>query len=140
MDRAEFLKLIGVVSSGAVIASCMGGCSKDSSTEIINDVNLSLDLATPTYSALLTQGSFVQLQSSGIVVAFATDGKYYAANLVCPHEKGEIEYNEGKNQFQCLKHPTQFFTNSGVSNQSETKKNLTTYTCTLVGKILTVKK
>jgi cytochrome b6-f complex iron-sulfur subunit len=144
MERKEFLKLLGITMTGTVAATCMGGCGKEENTggtggNNNNNVNIDLDLTSSTYSKLQTKGNYVQIESTGIVVAFSTDGNYYAADLTCPHENGIIEFESAGNRFHCTKHPKQYFSNKGVSNGAETGDNLKMFTCTLSGTKLNVK-
>lgn len=139
MNRKDFLSLLGISAAGLVIPTCLGACQADKSTPAnAPTADLSLDLNSSKYASLKTQGNFVQ-HDSGIVVAYGTDGKYYAVQAVCPHEGGVIKYDKTNNNFPCTKHPENIFSNSGVSNGRQTKSNLKAYTCTLNGTTLTIK-
>jgi nitrite reductase/ring-hydroxylating ferredoxin subunit len=96
-------------------------------------------VTSATYTKLLTKGNYVQIPASGIVVAYSTDGNYYAADLTCPHEDGIMIFESGGNRFNCTKHPKQYFSNTGVSNGAETGDNLKMFKCTLTGTMLNVK-
>jgi nitrite reductase/ring-hydroxylating ferredoxin subunit len=123
----------------------MGGCSKDDNVLNPNPnpnpsgINIDLDLNSAEYSKLKTKGNFAQIQSSSIVVAYSTDGNYYAANLICPHDRGIIEFTSDNNSFHCTKHPEQYYSNKGVSNGARTSDTLKTYVCTLNDTKLNVK-
>lgn len=122
------------------MVTCMGGCGKDvDGGTPASNVNIDLDLTSSAYSKLTTKGNFVQTDGSGIIVTFSNDGNYYAANLSCHHEDGRIEFTPSTNQFHCLKHSKQFFSNKGVTNGAETGDDLKTYVCTLSGNKLNVK-
>jgi nitrite reductase/ring-hydroxylating ferredoxin subunit len=86
-----------------------------------------------------TKGNYVQIPASNIVVAYSTDGNYYAADLTCPHEDGLMVFDSPGNRFQCKKHPKQYFSKTGESNGAETSINLKMFTCTLNGSTLNIK-
>lgn len=139
MDRKEFLSLLGMGGASLVVSACLGGCSKSDSSSAPSGIDLNLDLTSTAYSKLKVMGQYVQL-SDGIVVAYGVDGKYYAAQLTCPHgEGGRIEYNQGLQKFRCDNHTDQNFTTAGVSNNARTNTSLKMYTCTLSGNTLNVK-
>lgn len=138
MDRKEFLSILGMGATGLLIPACLGSCSKDSGstgTTLTSDVVL--DLNSSTYSSLKTKGSAVTL-SQGIIVAYGTDGKYYAVQAVCPHESGSIGFNSSSNKFSCNKHVNTFST-SGTSDGQTTNSSLKSYTTSLSGTTLTIK-
>jgi len=135
MDRKEFLALLGMGAAGVIIPTCMGGCSKDSGASGPT-VDFSVDLSNTTYSALKTKGGSY-IHSSGVIIGYGTDGKYYAVQATCPHESGQISFNGSS--FPCSKHSDNIFSLSGVSNGRQTSSSLKTYTCTLSGTTLSVK-
>jgi cytochrome b6-f complex iron-sulfur subunit len=139
MDRNEFLKMLGITITGTIVGTCMGGCLKEDSIDTSEDVNLNLDLTYPSYSRLKTKGNYVQIPASNIVVAYSTDGNYYAADLTCPHEDGIMVFDSYGNRFQCKKHPKQYFSKTGESNGAETNDNLKMFSCTLNGSMLNIK-
>lgn len=121
MNRAEFLRSLGL-SSGALMALyCMGtltACSKGgddpapttpTNTSGITGnnnpssgaVDFTLDLTNANYSKLKTDGQFVQ--SGGVVVANAK-GTYVAVGNVCTHQGGQLEYRSAQNDFRCNLH------------------------------------
>lgn len=140
MDRKEFLSLLGMGGASLVVSACLGGCSKSDSSSAPSGIDLNLDLTSTAYSKLKVMGQYVQL-SDGIVVAYGVDGKYYAAQLTCPHESGRIRYDSNVSRFRCEKHDTQTFSTSGSSFGPETSSSLKTYVCTLInnGNTLNVK-
>jgi cytochrome b6-f complex iron-sulfur subunit len=121
INRAEFLRSLGL-SSGALMALyCMGtltACSKSGgddpaptptpSSGITGNnnpssgaVDFTLDLTNANYSKLKTDGQFVQ--SGGLVIANAK-GTYVAVSNVCTHQGGTIQYRATQNDFRCDLH------------------------------------
>jgi cytochrome b6-f complex iron-sulfur subunit len=139
MDRKKFLNMLGIAFTGSIVTTCLGGCTKEGTETTSEDIDLNLDLTSSSYSKLQTKGNYVQISSSNIVVAYSTDGNYYAADLTCPHEDGIMVFDGSGSRFQCTKHPKQFFSKTGLSNGAETRENLKMFSCTLNGSILNIK-
>lgn len=132
LNRAEFLRSLGL-STGALMALyCMGtltSCSKGGddptpatpttpTTGITGNsdpskgaVDFTLDLTNANFSKLTTQGEFVQVGS--IVVANAK-GTMVALSNVCTHQGGTLQYRAATNDFRCDLHGGLYSTTGAV--------------------------
>lgn len=133
MDRKEFLSLLGLSVGGAVVASCLGGCTKDSVAP--SNVDFTLDLSSPANAKLLNNGGY--LVTNGVIVAKTINGDYVAVSASCTHEGTTVQYQSSNNRFHCPNHGANFDTNGSVINGPATR-SLHEYNTSLSGNTLRV--
>ena len=135
MDRKEFLSMLGFSAGGLLLASCMGGCKKDSGTTGAT-VDFTLDLTQPANAALTTAGGFVY--SNGVIVAKTNSGSIIAVSSACTHEGTNVQYQASASRFHCPNHGANF-SESGSVTQGPATTNLKQYSVTVSGNIVSVK-
>lgn len=131
MDRKQFIALMGAGAAGAMLASCMGGCSKVDNGK----VDFTLDLSKSENSALNTNGGY--LYSNGVIVARTMSGTYIAVSSSCTHEGTSVRFDGANNRFQCPNHGARFSTSGAVTLGPATRP-LTQYNVTQSGTTLRV--
>lgn len=138
MNRKEFLEKLGVGAAFALTATCMGGCSKDTAPAAA-DVDFTIDLSDPQYSALNTLGDYVILEDTRIIVARSiNDGEYIAATIRCSHDSfDDITYNGTKGTWFCTKHGAEF-DEAGTGLNPNGSRGLTVYEVTQEGNSLRI--
>lgn len=123
MNRKEFLTTIGAGAAFALTATCLGSCTKDS-TSGSKDVNLSIDLEKAEFGALKDPSGFVVHE--GIVIARSLSGEYLAATVECSHENlNQITFNSSDEWF-CTAHGARFAKDGSGLNVNG-NKGLTVY-------------
>lgn len=132
MDRKEFLSLIGFSAVAVALPTCMGSCSKTSSSL---SVDFTLDLNAASNSALKNAGGYVI--SNGVIVARTTSGDYIAVSAACTHEGANVAYNSSGNNFVCPRHGATFNSTGGVTG-GPTSTNLQKMNTSLNGTNLRV--
>ena len=134
MDRREFFAKIGTGAAVALVTTCLGSCSNSNTPS--GPVDFSIDLSSTQFSSLQTKGNYVV--TNQCVVAHGTDGKYYAATVMCSHE-GELQvtYNKNTNEYYCTAHGARYNL-SGSGLNSNGSRGLTIYTTELSGTTLRV--
>ena len=125
MDRKEFLTAIGFGTAGVFVASCLGGCSKNTVPPAPTNVNTTIKLSD--YPTLANVGGMIYL--NGIIVAKSVSGSYIAVSQYCTHEGGTVAYNKTTDKFQCPVHGATF-SNTGSNPTSPASSPLTQYTVT----------
>ncbi|RPI05350.1 MAG: Rieske (2Fe-2S) protein [Ignavibacteriae bacterium] len=115
MDRKEFLTTIGVGAVAAFCSSCLAACKPlDPMVNSPTNVDLTLNLSDPAYSALNSNGGSIYVDN--IIVARISDGSYVALSSICTHQGSTVSYNEKTNRFVCPTHGSIFATNGAVIN------------------------
>ena len=143
MNRAEFLRNLGMSSAALMAFYCMGtsltACSKSSSDPTPTPgttvsgltgnsdpskgaVNFTMDLTDANFSKLTTIGSFVY--QDNIIIAHAKDGSYIAVSKTCTHQQSTIRYvlNDQitptlvEDDFYCDTHGSRFTNTGSVKN------------------------
>ena len=135
MERREFFSLLGLGSAAIAVGSCLGGCSKSSSSPTPANVDFTLDLTASTNAALLTNGGFIY--SSGIIVARTLAGKFIAVSQACTHESVTVVYQGANNRFFCNAHGSAF-SETGAVNNGPASSALKAYNTTVSGNSLRV--
>ncbi len=135
MDRKDFLSMLGYSAGGLLLASCMGGCKKDSGSTAAT-VDFSLDLTQPANAALTTTGGFVY--SNGVIVAKTNSGSIIAVSSACTHQGTSVQYQAAASRFHCPNHGSKF-SESGAVTEGPATTNLKQYNVTVNGNIVSVK-
>lgn len=113
MDRKEFLSLLGLSSAALAVSYCLGGCQPmNNGPTAPTNVNFTLDLTNPAYSALNSNGGYIY--NGGVIVARTVAGSYVAVSQYCTHAGGTVNYNSSSNDFYCPVHGSFFSTNGSV--------------------------
>lgn len=137
MDRKEFLSLISFGSASVVLASCLGGCSKNVSLGAAapSIIDFTLDLSQSANAALLTNGGYIY--NSGVIVGKTIAGACIAVQQVCTHESVSINYQGSNHCFYCDGHGATF-SESGAVTGGPAPRALTTYKTSLTANSLRV--
>jgi cytochrome b6-f complex iron-sulfur subunit len=122
MNRAEFIRSLGLSSGALMAVYCLGGltaCTKeepDPAKPANDKLDLSLDLNSNDYSKLKTNGEFVVLTSQPIIVARRTDGSFVAVSKNCTHQGQQLTYQSANDRFNCALHGSNFSPTGAVVN------------------------
>lgn len=141
LSRGQFLKSLGLGSSGLMAFYCIGtlsACSSDeddpgpdngpgdgtgvTGTVTGNKINFTIDLNNSNFSRLKTKGSFVIL--GDVLVAFASNETYVAVQKLCTHQGNLLAYRNTENDIFCASHGSQFTTTGTVKEKPNTGENI----------------
>lgn len=125
MERKKFVSLLGFSAGMVFLAPVAASCSKDSESapgENNNNnnnngsgsVDFTLDLSTPTYAVLNSNGGSVIKDS--IIIARTSAGVYVALSSICTHQGSTIGFESGSNRFHCPNHGSNFTVDGAVIN------------------------
>ena len=116
ISRKEFLSLLGLSSAAVAVTYCFGGCQPAANNipTAPSNVDFTLDLTNPAYSALNSNGGYVYNQ--GVIVARTINGTFIAVSQTCTHAGGTVVYNKNANDFYCPVHGSVFSTSGSVIN------------------------
>ncbi|MGN6193424.1 MAG: ubiquinol-cytochrome c reductase iron-sulfur subunit [Ginsengibacter sp.] len=135
MDRKEFFSLMGGSAASLFLFNCIG-CSKPSNDVTAPaTVDFTIDLSTPAYSALNTNGGYLAQQ--GVLIARTMAGNYIAVQQSCTHQNYSLIYEGQKGIFYCNNHGSAFAENGTVLNPPA-NRNLKVYKTTLTGTSLRI--
>ena len=141
MNRAAFLKSLGISGTALMAVYCMGGITACSSNKQdpqpvtpnpapgSTKVDVTLDLTTTAFSTLQTVNGFAYSDSI-IIVRTATD-TFVALSKVCTHNGTTVIYQADKTRIYCENHGSVFaFDGSVTTGPAPTalKKYNTTFT------------
>jgi cytochrome b6-f complex iron-sulfur subunit len=138
MNRRDFLKSSGAVCGISALGTLafLESCQKDntSTTPQGPNVNFTIDLTQPIYSALNNSGGSVAL--NGVVIA-NIGTSIVAIAQKCTHNGCSIGYNSAAKDFVCPCHGGTFDLNGNVT-AGPPPSPLKVYTVTKNGDILTI--
>lgn len=139
MDRKEFMALLGLGAGSIFLGSCLGGCSKESTSSsgasTSSNIDFTLDLNDTANAALQSNGGYVY--KNGVIVARTTAGSYIAVQQFCTHESVTIYYDSKNQRFHCDRHGANFSESGSVLN-GPAARALKTYSTQLNGTSLRV--
>jgi len=136
ISRKEFLSLLGIASAGLALTYCFGGCQpKNNGPTAPTNVDFTLDLTNPAYSALKSDGGYIYNQ--GVIVAKTKGGTFVAVSEYCTHAGGIVVYDKNINDFYCPVHGSVYST-SGSVVQGPAASPLLKYNTSLTGSSLRV--
>lgn len=138
MERKDFLAQMGVGAALVFGFSCLGGCSKSSSSSVTpapSGVDFTLDLSASSNANLKVPGGFIY--SGGIIVAYTLASTYVAVSQACTHEGVTINYDKTNKQFWCPSHGAKF-SESGAVVLGPASLALKQYTTILTGNSLRI--
>ena len=137
MERKEFLSLMGLGAGAFILSRCLGGCKAGNNIPTApSNVNMVLDLSTPAYSALNTNGNYIYT-SNGIIVARTNKGTYLAVFQYCSHAGSTVVYEATSNDFYCPSHGSSFSSTGSVTG-GPAPSSLKAYSTSLNGTLLTI--
>jgi len=124
MNRAEFIRSLGLSSGALMAVYCLGGltaCSKEEPDPTTpakpgDKLDLSLDLNSATYNKLQTNGQFAIVTDQAIIVARKNDGAFVAVSKDCTHQGQQLTYQSANDRFNCPLHNSNFSTTGSVLN------------------------
>ena len=120
LNRAEFLRSLGMSSAALMAFYCMGtgltACSKGGDDPVPSPnptgtgftgnsdtskgaINFTLDLTSSSYSKLKTAGQYAIVGS--LIVAKVKSGSVVALSKTCTHQGVEVQYRSGQDDFYC---------------------------------------
>lgn len=142
MERKEFINALGLSTATLILATCFGGCGKDSSPTTPPTpptppaiLDFVLDLTLSENANLGTNGGFVY--KNGVIIARTTTGSYIAVAMACPHQGTAVVFDGPNNRFFCNNHGSAF-SSTGVVSNGPAATNLRRYNTTLTGTMLRV--
>jgi cytochrome b6-f complex iron-sulfur subunit len=117
MNRAEFLKSLGLSGAALMAVYCTGGLTACSSEEpapaSTGGIDFSLALGENANSALANNGGYIY--KDNIIVARTNSGDFVALSKVCPHQGATVEFQAANNRFYCPSHGSAFSTSGTVT-------------------------
>jgi len=136
VDRKEFLSILGLGAAAVACSYCLEGCKTgDNPVGPPTNVDFTLDLTNPAYSALKANGGY--LYNAGVIVARTSTGTYVAVSQACTHAGANVEFAGGSNQFQCPAHGS-IFASDGSVLRGPASSPLAKYNTSLSGNSLRV--
>jgi cytochrome b6-f complex iron-sulfur subunit len=131
MNRNDFISLVGIGTTGIIVASCISACKKENNTNI----DFTLDISISSNSTLAVNGGY--LISQGVIIAKTNAGEYIAVSAACSHEGVNVQFQSSSNRFHCPGHGANFTTTGTVQN-GPANSPLTKYNTSLIGNLLRV--
>lgn len=144
MKRNEFFSVLGISAGMIYLAPVLTSCSKSSVDATIpppgggngGAVDFTLDLTSPTYTALNTNGGSVV--KDNIIIAKTSAGVYIAVTSICTHQQyNPISFESANSRFHCPNHGSNFNFDGSVINGPATSA-LKKYNTQLTGTNLRV--
>jgi cytochrome b6-f complex iron-sulfur subunit len=135
MKRRDFLNNAGVAIGIGVVVQTLESCSKDEVPTQPSPNGLTIDLSSPSSSALKTVGG--SILTEGIYIICTAPSTYVAVSSICTHRGCTVNFNSTNSQFNCPCHGGRFNI-SGKVLQGPPSSPLPTYTVTVTGNSLTV--
>jgi len=127
MKRNEFFSAIGISAGMIFMAPVLSSCSKGYTDSTTNPggggnpgggtgaVDFTLDLTSPTYAALNSNGG--SIVKDNIIVARTAAGVYVALTSICTHQQyNPIAFESANNRFHCPNHGSNFGVDGSVIN------------------------
>lgn len=145
MERKQFLRSLGAGAAFALTFPCLGGCSKDDSSngtivEEPTSIDFTIDLTASEGANLASNGGFVLKEL--VVVVKNLEGQFIAASQICSHEGyDQVRFaNQQGGIFYCDVHGSRFDQDGSPLNQvgQSAAKPLKIYKTELNGDILRV--
>jgi cytochrome b6-f complex iron-sulfur subunit len=143
MKRHEFFSVLGISAGMIYLAPVLTSCSKSSTDSIISPgggnggaVDFTLDLTSPTYAALNTNGG--SIVKDNIIIAKTSTGVYAAVTSICSHQQyNPIAFESANARFHCPNHGSNFGLDGSVINGPATSA-LKKYNTQLTGTSLRI--
>jgi cytochrome b6-f complex iron-sulfur subunit len=107
MKRRDFLNNTGAALGIGVALQTLEGCKKNEVTPTPpTSSGLTIDLSTPTNSALKNTGGFIL--TKGIYIICTAPSTYVALSSICTHQGCTVNFNSSSNKFSCPCHGGMF--------------------------------
>ena len=140
MKRNEFFSAVGISAGMLFMAPVLSSCSKSltdttktpgGGLNASGAVDFTLDLTSPTYSALNSNGG--SIVKDNIIVARTSSGAFVALTSICSHQQfNPIAFESAASRFHCPNHGSNFGLDGSVINGPATSA-LKTYNTQLTG-------
>lgn len=143
MKRNEFFSVLGISAGMIYLAPVLTSCSKSSVDTTITPgggnngaVDFTLDLTSPGYAALNTNGG--SIVKDNIIIAKTSAGVFVAVTSICTHQQyNPISFESANSRFHCPNHGSNFGLDGSVIN-GPAASPLKTYKTQLTGTNLRV--
>lgn len=145
IDRKTFLHTAGSVALFAALGIGLTGCgvsdSEDESPDLEIDGNtVRLNLASSDYTVLNNQNGWLRIGGGAGLLLVNVDGTLIRAfSQVCPHQGCSDAWAYSNQRFTCLCHNS-VFENTGTRVEGPATANLTEYSVSRDGNMLTITK
>ena len=139
MKRNEFFSAVGISAGMLFMAPVFSSCSKSLTDAASNPpgggnngaVDFTLDLSSPTYAALNSNGG--SIVKDNIIIARTSSGAFVALTSICSHQQfNPIAFESAASRFHCPNHGSNFGLDGSVINGPATSA-LTKYNTLLTG-------
>jgi len=148
MERDEFLKSLGIGLALVCTGSCFTACSKGGGEEAApnnNNGNNNSNTVSIDISNLASVGS--QSKVNGVLFIRIATGNatssFVATEALCPHQAGNLAWQQANNRIECDNHFARFQSNGSVISgptTGDSVRALKIYNTTLTGTTLTATK
>jgi cytochrome b6-f complex iron-sulfur subunit len=109
IDRAEFMRLVGVSVGAIVLQHCLSGCSTSNDPQPDGPkVDFTISLNAAAYSALKNPGGYTYENSQRVIIARTKQNDFLAVSQECTHEQTTVLFDNSNNTFVCPKHQSVF--------------------------------
>jgi len=144
MKRNEFFSAFGVSAGMIFLAPVLSSCSKSMTDSTTNPsgggntgaVDFTLDLTSPTYAALNSNGG--SIVKDNIIIARTSAGVFVAVTSICSHQQyNPIAFESSASRFHCPNHGSNFGLDGSVINGPATSA-LKKYSTALTGTSLRI--
>ena len=144
MKRNEFFSAFGVSAGMIFLAPILSSCSKSMTDSTTNPsgggntgaVDFTLDLTSPTYAALNSNGG--SIVKDNIIIARTSAGVFVAVTSICSHQQyNPIAFESSASRFHCPNHGSNFGLDGSVINGPATSA-LKKYSTALTGTSLRI--
>lgn len=138
MDRKEFIRK-SLLLAGATVGTAVffEACQKSNNSTPSNaapTLDFTIDISTPQYKALQTNGNYVY--SNSVIIARDNSGNFIALYDVCTHAGCTIQF-DGRSQFPCPCHGSVFNSSGNVVTGPATT-GVKKYNTSLTGTMLRI--
>jgi Rieske Fe-S protein len=105
MDRRDFLRDVGVVAAGALVA--LGASPSDASASAVAYVS-PIGGSRETKAYAIPAGDGTQIDKANDTMITRWQGKVFVYSLACPHQNTVLRWRDKEGQFECPKHHSRF--------------------------------
>lgn len=92
MERRQFFSYLGPGAASLVISRSLDSCKKDTTTpNAQQNVDFTLDLNNPSYSAIMNKGGYVY--NNNIIIVHNSSDQYIALSDICTHQGCTVQFD-----------------------------------------------